>query len=71
MKENKEVVPIFIFDTTILDKLEDKSDRRVEFIHHLLTVMQHQLTELGKLVTGVSWRPTGDIQINKTKSRIY
>lgn len=30
------VVPIFIFDTEILDKLEDKADARVEFIHEEL-----------------------------------
>ena len=47
LKENKDVVPIFIFDTTILDKLEDRADRRVEFIHHSLNVMQLQLEELG------------------------
>ena len=46
LKENKDVVPIFIFDTTILDKLEDRADRRVEFIHHSLNVMQLQLEEL-------------------------
>ncbi len=47
LKENKDVVPIFIFDTTILDKLEDKDDRRVEFIHHSLTLIQQQLEEMG------------------------
>jgi deoxyribodipyrimidine photo-lyase len=47
LKDNKEVVPVFIFDTAILDKLEDKADRRVEFIHHSLTVIQRQLEEVG------------------------
>lgn len=47
LKENKDVVPIFIFDITILDKLEDKADRRVEFIHHSLTVMQQHMEEMG------------------------
>lgn len=47
LKENKEVVPIFIFDTTILDNLEDKADRRVEFIHNSLTLIQQQLEEIG------------------------
>ena len=47
LKENKEVLPIFIFDTQILDKLEDKVDRRVEFIHHALATMQQQLEEAG------------------------
>jgi len=47
LKENKEVVPIFIFDTNILDKLEDKNDRRVAFIHHALTILHQHLEELG------------------------
>ena len=36
------VVPIFIFDRAILDLLEDKLDRRVEFIHNAVTDMQQQ-----------------------------
>lgn len=47
LKENENVIPIFIFDTTILDKLEDKADRRVEFIHQSLARIQKQLIELG------------------------
>ncbi|MDD2476882.1 MAG: deoxyribodipyrimidine photo-lyase, partial [Dysgonamonadaceae bacterium] len=30
------VLPIFIFDTDILDKLENKHDRRVDYIHQAL-----------------------------------
>ncbi|MFN3667002.1 MAG: deoxyribodipyrimidine photo-lyase, partial [Sediminibacterium sp.] len=41
------VVPIFIFDKNILDKLEDKSDRRVSFIHEALNEMQTLLASLG------------------------
>jgi deoxyribodipyrimidine photo-lyase len=47
LKENKEVLPIFIFDTEILYKLEDKHDLRVAFIHQSLTLMQKQLEEMG------------------------
>ena len=36
------VVPIFIFDTEILNQLEDKNDRRVAFIHRALEDMQQQ-----------------------------
>ena len=43
LKDGLPVVPIFIFDKAILDKLEDKNDRRVEFIHHAITDMQQQL----------------------------
>lgn len=37
------VVPIFIFDTDILQHLEDKDDRRVSFIYSALEHMQEQL----------------------------
>lgn len=47
LKENKEVVCVFIFDTNILDTLEDKQDRRVEFIHQTLAQLQQHLEVLG------------------------
>ncbi|HEU5165781.1 MAG TPA: deoxyribodipyrimidine photo-lyase [Chitinophagaceae bacterium] len=47
LKEGKPVVPIFIFDRNILDELEDRSDRRVEFIHLSLAQIQKQLTAIG------------------------
>ncbi len=40
------VVPVFIFDKAILDLLEDKADRRVEFIHDAVNQMQHQLVKI-------------------------
>jgi len=36
LKSKQPVVPIFIFDSKILDKLEDKNDARVHFIHNAL-----------------------------------
>ena len=47
LKENSDVLSIFIFDTEILDQLEDKADLRVAFIHQSLTRMQKQLEEMG------------------------
>ncbi|HAK12009.1 MAG TPA: deoxyribodipyrimidine photolyase, partial [Chitinophagaceae bacterium] len=47
LKSGAPVLPIFIFDQHILDKLEDKADRRVEFIHLALQQMQQQLVEMG------------------------
>jgi deoxyribodipyrimidine photo-lyase len=41
------VLPIFIFDKNILDKLDDKSDRRVHFIHSALNEMQQKLLKVG------------------------
>lgn len=47
LKSGVPVLPLFIFDTEILDKLEDKTDRRVQFIHQEITTLQKQLRELG------------------------
>jgi len=47
LKQGLPVVPLFIFDTNILDRLEEKADRRVTFIHAALTDMQEQLLKLG------------------------
>jgi deoxyribodipyrimidine photo-lyase len=47
LKENKSVLPIFIFDKQILNKLEDKEDRRVDFIHQALVHLNTQLISLG------------------------
>ncbi len=47
LKSENPVVPIFIFDKNILDELEDKHDRRVEFIRAALEEMQEQLIKIG------------------------
>ena len=41
------VILLFIFDTNILDQLEEKRDQRVEFIHLALAEMQQQLVQTG------------------------
>jgi deoxyribodipyrimidine photo-lyase len=47
LKSNLPVLPVFIFDTHILDKLEDTTDKRVQFIHAALTNMQNDLVATG------------------------
>jgi deoxyribodipyrimidine photo-lyase len=47
LRSGTPVVPIFIFDRFILDKLDDKKDARVEFIYSALEDLQRQLTALG------------------------
>ncbi len=47
LKENKNVLPVFIFDTEILDKLEDRADKRVEFIHQSLRLLKDELEKMG------------------------
>ncbi len=46
LKSNNPVLPIFIFDKNILDKLADKADRRVAFIHAALEEMQDELVKM-------------------------
>lgn len=43
LKAGIPVLPIFIFDTNILDRLADKADRRVAFIHAAIAEMQELL----------------------------
>ncbi|MFN4930030.1 MAG: cryptochrome/photolyase family protein [Bacteroidota bacterium] len=50
LKQNMNVLPIFLFDSEILNKLDDKQDARVHFIHHQLTVLQQQLSALGSSI---------------------
>jgi len=45
LKAENPVQPIFIFDTCILDKLEDKEDARVEFIHDTLASIDKELED--------------------------
>lgn len=47
LKGENPVLPIFIFDKNILDRLEDKKDRRVTFIHQTLTALDAELKALG------------------------
>lgn len=41
------IIPIFIFDRAILDQLDNKADRRVEFIMSAIEEMQMQLIVVG------------------------
>lgn len=47
LKNAGNVLPLFIFDTAILDKLEDQHDARVEFILSSLQLLQDQLVKWG------------------------
>jgi deoxyribodipyrimidine photo-lyase len=47
LQQEQNVLPLFIFDQNILDKLEDKADARVEFIHSQLAEIKSQLEKRG------------------------
>lgn len=47
MRSGMPVVPVFIFDTNILNDLENRADKRLQFIHDTLAQMQQQLEKQG------------------------
>lgn len=47
LQSGKEVVPIFIFDKNILDKIERKNDARVSFLFDTVTALQQELRSFG------------------------
>ncbi|MCS6917116.1 MAG: DNA photolyase family protein [Chitinophagales bacterium] len=51
------VLPVFIFDVNILEDLNDRRDRRVDFIHRALQDMQRQLLPLKKSLLVFHGRP--------------
>lgn len=70
LKGNKGVVCLFIFDTAILNKLEDKTDARVEFILEALTNLQTQLVELGSSLVVFHGNPI-DIYTSINPKAVY
>ena len=47
LKSNNTVLSVFIFDKNILDKLSNKQDARVQFIHDAVTQLAKDLEKLG------------------------
>jgi len=42
-QNEEKVLPLFIFDSDILNKLEDKADARVQFIHERILILHEEL----------------------------
>ena len=57
IESGKPVLCIFIFDRLILDKLEDRSDKRLTFIHNTLQGINRQLQELGSTLRSYYGEP--------------
>ena len=57
LKSGVPVLPIFIFDTTILDQLQDRADKRVAFIHAAIVEMQTELVAMGSTLQVFHGKP--------------
>jgi len=56
-QSGRPVIPIFIFDSDILDNLEDNNDARVSFIHEAVNNIQRQLLAVGSTIDCRYGRP--------------
>ncbi len=72
LKQGGEVIPVFIFDTDILSKLNDQQDQRVSFIHQTLSQLQDSLQKVGSSLQVLVGKPSEilpqfliDNQVNK------
>jgi len=50
LSSGKPVLPVFVFDKNILDKLEKPNDLRVQYIHGALSAMQKKLIGVGSAI---------------------
>lgn len=55
------VLPVFVFDTNILDRLPDRADRRVSFIHRSLYELDARLRSLGSKLHVLRGDPVAEI----------
>jgi len=68
LSSGNKVLPLFIFDTEILDKLEDKKDKRVTFIYKAISEIHKKL---GSLKSTIDVRYGKPIEIFKELIRDY
>ncbi len=47
LRSGYRVLPLFVFDRDILDRLEDRDDARVTFIHKVVSGMRQELEAAG------------------------
>ena len=61
LKNHKDVIPLFIFDSTILGSLTDKKDRRVDFIHRSLLKLDKEIKKSGASGLLIKYGEVGDV----------
>ncbi|MBK8583826.1 MAG: deoxyribodipyrimidine photo-lyase [Flavobacteriales bacterium] len=57
LHEHGDVLPVFIFDTHILDRLEHKADRRVDHLHRTLASLKAALEAQGSTLLVMHGKP--------------
>ena len=57
LKSGRPVLVVFVYDRLILDKLEDRRDRRVEFIHTEIHKIHNELVSMGSRIVARYGQP--------------
>ena len=57
LKENNNILPVFIFDTLILSDFEDRWDKRISFIFQVLKKMKQELEKSGSTILVLTGEP--------------
>lgn len=57
LKSGLKIMPVFIFDTEILDQLQNKSDKRVDYIQQALVSLHRDLVTLKSGLTVYHGKP--------------
>ncbi len=57
LRNSNSVLPLFIFDSEILEKLPDIEDKRVVFIHKTILSLQNSITKMGSSMLVMHGRP--------------
>ena len=60
---SQSVVVVFVYDTTILNKLKNKNDRRVTFIHNSVNLVDQKLREKGSALVTLYGDPREEIPL--------
>lgn len=74
LKSSLPVLPIFIFDIEILDKLEDKEDKRLTFIYNALQDIEKEFQGLGSSLKVYFGKPIDiwkEITSNYTVKKVF
>ena len=71
LKSDEKVILLFIFDTDILNKLPDRRDSRVAFIHESLVTINQHLNEYGSSVYILQGSPLEVSDFAKEKKILF
>lgn len=74
LKSENKVLPVFIFDTEILSKLDDKKDKRVDFIFQALQNINRVLEKTGKSIKVFHGKPLeifNDLTENYSVEKVF